>query len=688
VYALALPSLVRRSAIAARAAFVLLALTMCAASCSRSPNGPGTSAPANGPAARLAALPPLAFRADGSFTIVQFTDLHLNSPSPSAADSATLQLVRSITDIEHPDLVVLTGDVSRMPKSPRRPRSWQAVADIFDGRHVPWTYVNGNLDPELSGYARIDSFLTARPYCLYTPGPTTIPGHGNYVLPVNKNGGGIGALLWYFDSGRCSSSPPAYYSWVTAAQVNWFKAESDRLMGTGGATTTGLAFFHIPVKQYTTVWNKIVCTGYRGDPIRTQGKDEGLFAALYGNNRVVATFVGHNHDNDFEGTLNGVTLTNGRVSCPGEVESPGYQAGARVMKLAEGVRGYTSYIRQADGTIADRPVHQPGQPGPVPPPPPEPPPPGPLPTDPLAFRGDGSFTIAQFTDLELSTSGAPTAADLQAINLVGSIIDKDKPDLVVLTGDICIFPRTGPSPAWEALASLLDSKKVHWAYVNGNRDPEKSGYAKIDSIMTSRPWSVYQPGPTTIGGHGNYVLQVRKATGGLGALVWCLDSGTSGAGANWGITASQVDWFTAQSDLLVGTSTTITGLAFMHVPLKQTPTEWFTTTCTGYRYVPILTQGTEYGFYAACQQNSRISGCFFGHNGGNDFEGKLSGVGLCYCRYGMYNSTLPEKPTFQRGARIIQLQSDVRGYQTFIRLDDLTLAPRPTHLPTDPAYSP
>jgi len=313
------------------------------------------------------------------------------------------------------------------------------------------------------------------------------------------------------------------------------------------------------------------------------------------------------------------------------------------------------------------------------------------PSSSLQFHGNEGFVIAQFSDLELSTSGTPTGADLQAIDLVGRIIDKDKPDLVVLTGDICIFPKKGKSQAWEALANVLDGKKVPWAFVNGNRDAEKCGYAKIDSIMTSRPYSLYQPGPTTIGGHGNYVLPVGKQHNGRpDLLIWCLDSGSALTGATWGITAGQVGWLETEYDLLVTKKSSPIGLAFMHVPPKQTPTEWYTTTCTGYRYASILTQGVDNGFFAACQEDSRISGCFFGHNGGNDFEGTLDGVGLCYCRYGNYASTIAGHPTFKRGARIIVVdpKSKTHGFETFIRLEDLSCADRPTHLPSDPAYSP
>ena len=415
-----LATLVRRRVPAVHAACALLVLATLLAACSRSPNGPAHdgSATSLGPeelTTHLTTLPRLSFRSDGSFTIAQFSDLHLGSPNPIAADSGTFRLVRKIIDMEKPDLVVLTGDVSYMPAGHTRPRSWQMIVALLDGKAVPWAFVQGNHDSQYSGYARVDSLLATTRYGLYRVGPAGVTGHGNYVLPVyRRDGTSIGALIWCFDSGAYSTKPSGF-GWVTASQVAWFKAESDLLVGSDGATTTGLAFFHIPLQQYPVEWLGRVCTGYRYKKTRVQEKDEGLYAAFQERSRVAACFVGHDHTNDYEGTLSGVDLCYGRYTGFGGYGVSGYQRGARVIKLAEGVRGYTSYIRQADGTLAARPVHQPTQPGldPAPPAPPTPPAPIPTPTptpSSVSFRSDGSFTIVQFSDLHLGTP-KPTSTD-------------------------------------------------------------------------------------------------------------------------------------------------------------------------------------------------------------------------------------------------------------------------------------
>ncbi len=59
----------------------------------------------------------LRYNADGTFKIVQFTDIHWQKDGPD--DKNTAKLMADILDAEKPDLVVLTGDTtSKVPKYP------------------------------------------------------------------------------------------------------------------------------------------------------------------------------------------------------------------------------------------------------------------------------------------------------------------------------------------------------------------------------------------------------------------------------------------------------------------------------------------------------------------------------------------------------------------------------------------
>ena len=61
----------------------------------------------------------LQFCDDGSFTIVQFTDLHWHDGT--GLDVRTASLMEMVLDDERPDLVVLTGDVLEGSECPEYP---------------------------------------------------------------------------------------------------------------------------------------------------------------------------------------------------------------------------------------------------------------------------------------------------------------------------------------------------------------------------------------------------------------------------------------------------------------------------------------------------------------------------------------------------------------------------------------
>src|SRR5262245_55030760 len=90
--------------------------------------------------------PHLRFRRDGSFTIVQLTDVHWSTGR--GADLKTRQLVETVLEAERPDLVVLTGDIVSGDSAPDPRTAYAEMAALVEARGVPWAAVFGNHDDE------------------------------------------------------------------------------------------------------------------------------------------------------------------------------------------------------------------------------------------------------------------------------------------------------------------------------------------------------------------------------------------------------------------------------------------------------------------------------------------------------------------------------------------------------------
>ena len=301
-----------------------------------------------------------AFRANGEYVLVQFTDTHLGRRDE--ADERTLAAMDRIVEIERPDLVVLSGDIIHAHHSctDDAPGEWRRLVPKLDAYGMPWMFVFGNHDAEEAAYADIDAAVRESAHSLYERGPSALHGWGNYSVPVLRSGGRtVGAVILALDSGRDGDGDLTGWGYVHEDQVQWMRGEAGRVLS--DRSVTGILFTHNPLPQHETVWRTQPCIGSCHEDICFQGRDTGLFDALRDTGISVCS-VGHDHVNDFSGDLDGVALAFGRATGYSAYGRDGFERGARVFTLTEGKRGYRTHIRLADGTIAEQPEHSPEPP--------------------------------------------------------------------------------------------------------------------------------------------------------------------------------------------------------------------------------------------------------------------------------------------------------------------------------------
>ncbi|KAI0342973.1 Metallo-dependent phosphatase [Trametopsis cervina] len=191
---------------------------------------------------------------------------------------------------------------------------------------------------------------------------------------------------------------------------------------------------------------------------------------------------------------------------------------------------------------------------------------------PLHFSHEGNFKIMQIADLHFSvnegscrdTAISPcSASDNLTLSLLAQVLDQERPDLVVFTGD----QLNGQGTSWDArsvlakFARAVTARQIPWAAVFGNHD-EEDGDSKEMQIkyMQGLPYSLVERGPKDIHGAGNYVLKVYSADPSKTQLLtlYFLDSGSYSKGRwdifnmfhgteyDW-IHQDQIDWFLGES---------------------------------------------------------------------------------------------------------------------------------------------
>ncbi|MGO4548148.1 metallophosphoesterase family protein [Paenibacillus sp. 2TAB23] len=301
----------------------------------------------------------LRFRDDGTFTIVQFTDIHWQDGGELDLQSrAAMELV---LDAEQPDFVMFTGDVIYTgmhadgsstcidPKQAFR----EAVAAV-EQRGVPWGIVFGNHDTEndITREELMDEVLQ-HAYALAEPGPQEIHGTGNYVLPVlGAANDQAAALLYCLDSGAYSILPSVPgYDWIQHDQVQWYLEKSREWKARlQDGVLPAIAFFHIPLPEYQEAWDKEICYGEKNEGVCAAQTQAGFFSALLAQGDVTATFCGHDHTNDYWGELYGIRLYYGRATGYNTYGKEGFPRGARVIRLTENERNVDSWLCLVDGT--------------------------------------------------------------------------------------------------------------------------------------------------------------------------------------------------------------------------------------------------------------------------------------------------------------------------------------------------
>lgn len=275
----------------------------------------------------------LKFNSNGEFKLVQFTDLHEHS----LKNKKTIRLMEDILDFEKPDLVVLTGDNidGRYCSKEYIKKTIANISKPMEDRKIPWAVVLGNHDSELHN---VDRKNEMRIYMSYqynlSQDFSNVAGRvGDYNLLINDSKNKKPVFnIYMLDSGIYCSNDCGY---IKEEQINWYKKLSTNLKKSFDKTIPSLMFFHIALQQQYIVWENGKAIGSRNEKESSQQIDKGLFSALVQMGDVKGVFVGHDHMNDYVGSIDGITLGYGRCTGYNDYGKKGFARGARVFILNE-----------------------------------------------------------------------------------------------------------------------------------------------------------------------------------------------------------------------------------------------------------------------------------------------------------------------------------------------------------------
>lgn len=289
----------------------------------------------------------LKFREDGTFHLLQVSDLQDNCNSGESLKEGTKQRLEAMIEATDPDLVIFTGDQiwpNGLTDEAYFIRYVDRMTEMLEEKGIAWGIVFGNHDNE-TGYEGLNSTVRkwrqieiyeSYPHCVAVSGDPDIFGVGNYVIPILSNDESrIEFNVWCLDTGDYTrnidktvydTSNTEYYSQVDRPdkydfikydQQLWYYNTSTILENyNGGQKITGAMFGHICLPEFKDMYQNredesVHFTGYRKEEECCASVNSHMFDTILARGDVKGYYTGHDHINNYSGMWQGIELAYG-----------------------------------------------------------------------------------------------------------------------------------------------------------------------------------------------------------------------------------------------------------------------------------------------------------------------------------------------------------------------------------------
>jgi len=281
------------------------------------------------------------------------------------------------------------------------------------------------------------------------------------------------------------------------------------------------------------------------------------------------------------------------------------------------------------------------------------------------FRKDHTFKIAQFTDIHWDNNSPKCA---ETIETILKVLSEEKPDLIVLTGDI--VTAVPAKEGWLAVAKIFGGAKVPWAVTLGNHDAEPEiTRDQIFELLQPLPYFVGSKGPELYG-CGNYTLPVKAADGkAVAAVIYCMDSSDYPKDKKIGhydwIQFDQIDWYRKTSDqyTVSNKQLPVPSVTFFHIPLVEFNNVTGKETTLGTKNEGVASSEINSGLFASLVEKKDVMGVFVGHDHDNNYIGIDHDIALAFGQ----TTGADAYGDLERGSRIIELHEGEFSFDTWIR---------------------
>ncbi len=287
----------------------------------------------------------------------------------------------------------------------------------------------------------------------------------------------------------------------------------------------------------------------------------------------------------------------------------------------------------------------------------------------LNFNKDGRFKIVQLTDLHYTNDDE---ADHKTVKLMRDILDAEKPDFVISTGDM-VYGENNLKYLPKVFAPLEEGDFC-WTFTFGNHDSEW-GHSKEELLAAAgkmRGCVAYHD-VNSVDGVGNHIIEIQDKNQKTKWVISAIDSGDYNkwdfVGGYAFVTGNQINWYKNIIKELEKENENFSVINFQHIALPEFEDVFKYEKCYGIKREGCGAPRLNSGLFYAMLEAGHTKGVFVGHDHANDYYGKLFGITLGYGRAGGYGTY--GAPDHLKGARVFILdENDTENFTTYMRLEN------------------
>ena len=324
------------------------------------------------------------------------------------------------------------------------------------------------------------------------------------------------------------------------------------------------------------------------------------------------------------------------------------------------------------------------------------------------FTTDKDFKVLQLTDVHIGGGFLSVDEDKKAINAVAAMITEEKPDLVIVTGDISfavpyISGTINNAIAHRLFIRLMERLEIPWTVNFGNHDSEAYNYygrAAVSEMYADKSlkYCLFTP-DGDLSGEGNHIINVKNSAGLITQSFYMIDTHAytdkDPLGIKWDydyVKEDQIAWYAGMVEKYNTANKQVydtlsdeqkeayadqvapKSLMFMHIPLtevkaaydeyvgnnrKDTENVQYVEGFDGETDEVVYCSRTDVELFETVKELGSTQALFYGHDHLNNIVFNYQGITLWYgysIDYLAYSGI--DEQGYQRGCTVITCEPD------------------------------